>query len=143
MSTGWRNSMKRCCGKLLRIRKLQLKSWTCWVSDERQFLLHDFNNTEVDYGVAPFLHTWVEQQVARTPDTIALVSEDDQLTYRELNARANQLAHYLISCGVGADTLVAVCLERSVEMMVAVIAVLKAGGAYVPFDPQSPLTDSR
>jgi amino acid adenylation domain-containing protein len=106
--------------------------------DERQFLLHDFNNTELDYGVSLFMHTWVEQQVARTPDAIALVSRDDQLTYRELNARANRLAHYLISCGVGADTFVAVCLERSVEMMVALLAVLKAGGAYVPFDPQSP-----
>jgi amino acid adenylation domain-containing protein len=106
--------------------------------DERKFLLHDFNKTEMDNGVPRLLHTLIEQQVARTPGAIALVSEDDQLTYRELNARANQLAHYLISCGVVADTFVAVCLERSVEMVVALLAVLKAGGAYVPLDPQSP-----
>jgi amino acid adenylation domain-containing protein len=106
--------------------------------DERKFLLHDFNHTEVDFGAPLSLHTLVEQQVARTPGAIALVSEHDQLTYRELNERANQLAHYLISCGVTADTLVAVCLERSVEMVVALLAVLKAGGAYVPLDPQSP-----
>ncbi|HET6978712.1 MAG TPA: amino acid adenylation domain-containing protein [Pyrinomonadaceae bacterium] len=106
--------------------------------DERQFLLHDFNDTELDYGAPLFLHTFVEQQVARTSGAIALVSEDDRLTYAELNARANQLAHYLISRGVTTETFVAVCLERSVEMIVALLAVLKAGAAYVPFDPQSP-----
>lgn len=106
--------------------------------DERQFLLHDFNNTEMDYGDPLLLHTFVEQQVARTPGAIALVSEDDRLTYAELNARANQLAHYLISRGVTTETFVAICLERSVEMVVALLAVLKAGAAYVPLDPQSP-----
>jgi amino acid adenylation domain-containing protein len=106
--------------------------------DERKFLLYDFNNNDIDYGAPLFLHTFVEQQVERTPDAIALVSEDSQLTFAELNARANQLAHYLISRGITPDTLVAVCLERSVEMIVALLAVLKAGAAYVPLDPQSP-----
>ena len=106
--------------------------------DERKFLLHDFNNNVMDYGAPLLLHTFVEQQVARTPGAIALVSEDDQFTYAELNARANQLAHYLISRGVTTETFVAICLERSVEMIVALLAVLKAGAAYVPLDPQSP-----
>jgi len=106
--------------------------------DEREFLLHDFNNTEIDYGAPLLLHTFVEQQVARTPGAVALVSADDQLTYAELNARANQLAHYLISRGVTTETFVAICLERSVEMVVALLAVLKAGAAYVPLEPQSP-----
>ncbi len=106
--------------------------------DERRFLLHEFNNTEVDFGAPLLLHTFVEQQVARTPGVIALVSEDDQLTYAELNARANQLAHYLISRGVTNETFVAICLERSLEMVIALLAVLKAGAAYVPLDPQSP-----
>jgi amino acid adenylation domain-containing protein len=106
--------------------------------DEQKFLLHDFNDTEMDHGAPLLLHALIEQQVARTPGAVALVSEDDQLTYAELNARANQLAHYLISRGVTCDTCVAVCLERSVEMMVALLGVLKAGAAYVPLDPQSP-----
>ena len=106
--------------------------------DERQFLLHDFNNTGMDYDVPLLLHKLIEQQVARTPGAVALVSEHDQLTYRELNERANQLAHHLISRGVAPDTLVGICLERSVEMVVGLVAVLKEGGAYVPLDPQSP-----
>jgi len=106
--------------------------------DERKFLLHDFNNNGMDYDVPLLLHKLIEQQVARTPGAIALVSEDDELTYRQLNERANQLAHHLISRGVAPDTLVGICLERSVEMVVGLLAVLKAGGAYVPLDPESP-----
>ncbi|MCB0183913.1 MAG: amino acid adenylation domain-containing protein, partial [Caldilineaceae bacterium] len=88
------------------------------------------------------IHALFEQQVERTPDAVAVVFESEQLTYTELNARANQLAHYLIALGVGssldAETLVAVALERSVEMIVSLLAVLKAGGAYVPIDPTYP-----
>ncbi len=106
--------------------------------DERQFLLHDFNSNKVEYGEPHLLHVFVEQQVARTPAAIAVVSENDRLTYAELNARANQLAHHLISRGVTPETFVAICLERSVEMIVALLAALKAGAAYVPLDPESP-----
>jgi amino acid adenylation domain-containing protein/FkbM family methyltransferase len=106
--------------------------------EERRLLLYDLNNTETDYGLPLVLHTLVEQQVTRNAKAVALVSDDDRLTYEELNRRANQLAHYLISQGVTTDSFVGVCLERSVEMVVALLAVLKAGGAYVPLDPQLP-----
>ena len=79
-----------------------------------------------------------EKQVERTPDEVAVVYEGATLSYRELNERANQLAHYLRRQGVGAETLVGVCLERSVELVVGMLGVLKAGGAYVPIDPQYP-----
>src|SRR6201999_1217277 len=75
----------------------------------------------------------------RTPDAVAVVFEDEQLSYAELNSRANQLAHYLQGLGVGPDARVALCVERSLEMVVALLAVLKAGAAYVPLDPAYPL----
>ena len=74
----------------------------------------------------------------RTPEAVAVVFEGQSLTYRELNARANQLAHYLRSLGVGPEVLVGLCLERSLEMVVALLGILKAGGAYVPLDPGYP-----
>src|SRR5207253_11488055 len=74
----------------------------------------------------------------RTPDAIAVVFADQQLTYRQLNARANQLAHHLQALGVGPDVLVGLCVERSLEMVVAMLGILKAGGAYVPIDPEYP-----
>ncbi|HET6977283.1 MAG TPA: amino acid adenylation domain-containing protein [Pyrinomonadaceae bacterium] len=79
-----------------------------------------------------------EQQVARTPENIAIVDDHEHLTYQELNRRANQLAHLLRQCGVGPESLVGICLERSAGMVVALLAVFKAGGAYVPLDPQYP-----
>jgi amino acid adenylation domain-containing protein len=84
------------------------------------------------------VHQLFEQQVALTPDAIALIFEEQQLTYSQLNARANQLAHHLIDLGVGPDVIVAVCLERSVDLIVALLAILKAGGAYLPLDPSWP-----
>ncbi|MGI2909808.1 AMP-binding protein, partial [Tolypothrix sp. VBCCA 56010] len=72
------------------------------------------------------------------PDAVAVVYEDQQLTYRELNAKANQLAHHLVSLGVGPEILVGICTERSSEMVVGLLAILKAGGAYVPLDPIYP-----
>jgi len=84
------------------------------------------------------VHQLFEQQVARTPEAIALIFEDQQLTYSQLNTRANQLAQHLISLGVGPEDIVAVCLERSVELIVALLAILKAGGAYLPLDPSWP-----
>ena len=69
---------------------------------------------------------------------MAVVDENQQLTYSELNCRANQLAHYLRSLGVGADVLVGICVERSIEMVVGLLGILKAGGAYVPLDPEYP-----
>ena len=85
------------------------------------------------------VHELFEAQVERTPDAVALVDEEQSLTYGELNARANRLAHYLRELGVRPDARVAICMERSVEMVVALLATLKAGGAYVPLDPGYPL----
>ena len=79
----------------------------------------------------------------KTPDSIAVVFEDEQVSYRELNTRANQLAHYLSALGVAPERLVAICLERSVEMIVSILAVLKAGAAYVPIDPTYPIERQR
>ncbi|HSU17579.1 non-ribosomal peptide synthetase [Longimicrobium sp.] len=104
---------------------------------ERRAALEARNATEAAYPGA-CVHELVEAQAARTPDAVALVFHGEQVTYGELNARANRLAHALIARGVGADVRVAVCAERGVEMMVALLAVLKAGGAYVPLDPAYP-----
>ncbi|HXD89812.1 MAG TPA: AMP-binding protein, partial [Candidatus Binataceae bacterium] len=84
------------------------------------------------------VHQIFENQVARTPDAVALIWENDQMTYRELNARANRLAHYLRACGVTREGLTGVCLRRSPETVIAFLAILKAGGAYVPLDPDYP-----
>jgi amino acid adenylation domain-containing protein/thioester reductase-like protein len=84
------------------------------------------------------IHQLVEQQVLQTPSAIAVTFQGQQLTYQELNQKANQLAHYLQSLGVKSETLVGVCIERSLDMLVALLAVLKAGGAYVPLDPSYP-----
>ena len=86
----------------------------------------------------PCIHQLFEAQAERTPDAVALAFVDQQLTYGELNHRANQWAHHLMTLGVGPDVLVGVCLERSVVMVVALLAILKAGGAYVPLDPSYP-----
>jgi non-ribosomal peptide synthetase component F len=84
------------------------------------------------------LHQLFEIQTQRCPEAEAITCEGARLTYRELNTRANHLAHRLRGLGVGPETLVALCLERSLEMVVAVLGILKAGGAYVPLDPASP-----
>jgi amino acid adenylation domain-containing protein len=105
---------------------------------ERQQLLVDWNTTQRDYPRERCLHQLIEAQVERAPEAIAVVYEGHSLTYRELNARANQLAHYLQSLGVGPDVPVGLCVERSLELVVSLLAILKAGGAYVPLDPSYP-----
>jgi len=105
-------------------------------AEQQQFW--QLNQTQVNYPQTLCLHHLVEAQVQRTPDAIAVVFEDQQLTYQELNARANQLAHYLRTLAVGPDVLVGVCLERSLEMVIGLLGILKAGGAYVPIDPAYP-----
>lgn len=104
---------------------------------ERNQLLVAWNSTQADYPHV-CVHELFEAQVQRTPDAIALVAGTQQLTYRALNQRANQLAHYLHSLGVKAESLVGVCIEREPEMMVAILGILKAGGAYLPLDPAYP-----
>ncbi|HJT57763.1 MAG TPA: amino acid adenylation domain-containing protein, partial [Ktedonobacteraceae bacterium] len=105
---------------------------------ELQQLLCEWNETQKDYGAGLCLHTLFETQVERTPEAIALVFEDEHLTYRALNERANQVAHYLWRQGVAPEVLVGLCLERSPEMAIGLLGVLKAGGAYVPLDAAYP-----
>ncbi|NEP11784.1 MAG: amino acid adenylation domain-containing protein, partial [Symploca sp. SIO2C1] len=105
---------------------------------EQQQLLVAWNNTKTDYPDKQCIHELFEAQVQKTPEAIALVFEEQQLTYSQLNSKANQLAHYLQQLGVGPDMLVGICLERSVEMVVGLLAILKVGGAYVPLDPSYP-----
>lgn len=107
-------------------------------STERQQLLVEWNRTQVEHEHAGALHELFESQVKRTPESVALVVEDTILTYQELNQRANQLANYLVAKGIGVESLVGVYLERSAEMVVAILGVLKAGGAYLPIDPAYP-----
>ncbi|MEH1791282.1 amino acid adenylation domain-containing protein [Nostoc sp.] len=107
-------------------------------TSEQQQLLVEWNNTQVDYPQDKCIHQLFEEQVERTPDAVAVVFENQQLTYHELNTRANQLAHYLRSLGVKADVLVGICVERSLDMVVGLLGILKAGGAYVPLDPEYP-----
>jgi amino acid adenylation domain-containing protein len=105
---------------------------------ERSQVLTDWNNTHADYPKDKFLYDLVEAQSWKTPDAVAAEFEDERLSYRELNARANQLAHYLQKLGVGPGVLVGVAVERSLEMLVALLGILKAGGAYVPLDISFP-----
>ncbi len=105
---------------------------------ERRQVLYDWNATQADYPQYNCVHELFEAQVRDTPDAPAVVFEDQTLTYAELNARANRLAHYLRRSGVGPDVLVAICAERSLEMVVGLLGILKAGGAYVPLDPAYP-----
>ncbi|NET16006.1 MAG: amino acid adenylation domain-containing protein, partial [Okeania sp. SIO1H6] len=101
-------------------------------------ILVEWNNTKTDYPTDKCIHQLFQEQVQKTPDAVAVVFELQLLTYSQLNSKANQLAHYLQKLGVVPETLVGICVERSVEMVVGILAILKAGGAYVPLDPNYP-----
>jgi amino acid adenylation domain-containing protein len=105
---------------------------------EREQILCEWNSTRSEYAVEKCIHHLFEAQVERTPEAVALVAEGEELTYAELNERANRLAHYLRGCGVKSEVLVGISMERSVEMIVGLLGILKAGGAYVPLDPAYP-----
>ncbi|MEC4891787.1 MAG: amino acid adenylation domain-containing protein [Oscillatoria sp. PMC 1051.18] len=105
---------------------------------EQHQLLVEWNDTKTDYPLDRCIHQLFEAQVEQTPDAVAIVFGNEQLTYRELNQRANQLAHYLNKLGVKPEVLVGICVERSLEMIVGLLGILKAGGAYVPLDPAYP-----
>jgi surfactin family lipopeptide synthetase A len=105
---------------------------------EQRHLLVEWNGTQTTYPKDQCIHQLFEAQVERTPNAVAVVYENTHLTYRELNRKANQLAHHLRKLGVGPEVLVGICVERSLEMVVGVLGILKAGGAYVPLDPSYP-----
>ncbi|HEX8211982.1 MAG TPA: amino acid adenylation domain-containing protein, partial [Longimicrobium sp.] len=106
---------------------------------ERRLVVREFNHTRREYPRGACVHELFEAQAERTPDAEALVCEHESLSYAELNRRANRLAHHLRALGVGADTRVGICVERSVEMVVGLLGILKAGGAYVPLDASYPV----
>ena len=106
--------------------------------DERRRLQLDWNDYDRDYALDKTVHSAFQDQVQKTPDNDAVVIDDDRLTYAQLNLRANKLAHYLRTLGVGPDVKVIICMDKHIDLPVAVLGVLKAGGAYVPVDPTYP-----
>src|ERR1700730_953776 len=105
---------------------------------ERHQLLIEWNTTQAAYPKDRCLHELFERQVERTPHAIALIDEDEEVNYSELNRRANQIAHHLRKLTVGPEELVGICVERSCDMVVGLLGILKAGGAYVPLDVRHP-----
>ena len=111
---------------------------TCWISDDDKRLLSKWNDTAREFPLKNNLIQLFEEQAKRTPERIACINKDKQLTYKQLNERSNQLARYLIKLGVGPEVLVGICMERSNLMLIGLLGILKAGGGYLPLDPKYP-----
>lgn len=124
--------------RLLKSPDISLSQLELLAEEEKEKLLANLNGREANFLRQKGIHRLFEEQVALSPQAEAVIFEDERVSYKELNERANRTAHYLQSFGVGPETLVGICLKRSVEMVVAVLSVLKAGGAYVPLDPHYP-----
>ena len=125
-------------GCVLGCEDVQVDSISIMDQDEITQVIHGFNVTQVEYPKEALIHELFEQQVGCTPDTVAVQYEGEQLTYAELNAKANQLAHRLLGYGAGRGQCVAIVAPRGIEMLLAQLATLKAGGTYVPIDPAFP-----
>jgi amino acid adenylation domain-containing protein len=132
------NHYRRLLESVIADPSQSLSRLSLMTAEEQRQLLDEWGRTRAEFESLDCIHTLFEAQAARTPDSVAVVYEGRELSYRELNGRANQLARHLRAQGVGPDVLVGVYIERSVEMVVGVLAVLKAGGAYVPLDPMYP-----
>jgi fengycin family lipopeptide synthetase D len=117
---------------------VRLKDIDILTEEERNGILYHFNNTQAEYPKDQTIQRFFEEQVEKTPAQIAIVFEDKQLTYKELNEKANRLARMLRDKGVGPDKIVAIMMKRSLEMIVGILGILKAGGAYLPIDPAYP-----
>ena len=115
----------------------QLSNLPILTQTEQQMHL-EWNDTQTDYQHNQCIHHLFEKQVEQTPDAVAVVFENQSLTYSQLNARANKIAHYLRSLGVEPEVLVGICIERSLFLLIGILGILKAGGAYVPLDPSYP-----
>jgi amino acid adenylation domain-containing protein len=133
-----RTALERLAGTLETVPDTLAASIDVMPEEERRRVLYEWNDTARGYPRDTCIHELFEAQVLMTPDAVAVCFEDRTLTYAELNARANQLARYLRRPGVRPDDRVAICVERCLEMVIAILAVLKAGGAYVPLDPAYP-----
>ena len=118
--------------------QIQINQIPLLTAAEKQQILTAWNQTEIAYPEEKCIHQLFEKQVEKTPNAIAVIYENQQLTYRELNQKANQLANYLKTLGIKPETLVGICIERSLEMVIGLLGILKAGGAYVPIDPNYP-----
>ncbi|MHC5063887.1 MAG: condensation domain-containing protein, partial [Planctomycetota bacterium] len=118
--------------------RASLGSLPILTAEEKKQLFETWNSTETEFEESHCIHELIEAQVAKRPDDVALVFENEQITYRELDAQANQLARKLQQCGVGSETLVGVCVERSIALVTSVLAIHKAGGAYLPLAPEYP-----
>ena len=129
---------ERMLAAIVEAPRAAIGSYEIMDEEERHRVLVEWNDTRVAYPKDKTIQGLFEEQVDRTPDSIAVIYGDEQLTYRELNEHANQLAHYLRDRGVGRETLVGVGLNRSIDLIVAILGILKSGGAYVPLDPQYP-----
>jgi amino acid adenylation domain-containing protein len=139
------DTIERMLGHLETILSAMLKNPGVYVGEipllteeERQQLLVEWNSTESEYPTDKCIHQLFEEKAEQTPNAVAVVFKDQELTYQQLNQRANQLAHHLQSLGVGPEVLVGICVKRSLEMVVGLLGILKAGGAYVPLDPSVP-----
>jgi amino acid adenylation domain-containing protein len=116
----------------------QISNLTLLAPKERNRLLVEWNQTQTDYPSNQCIHQLFEEQVTKTPTQIAVVFEGEELTYQELNCRANRVAHHLQSLGVNPEELVGICIDRSLDFLVGILGILKAGGAYIPLDPAYP-----
>lgn len=129
---------RRLLEEIMNNPKMKISELELLTEAEKHQVLVEWNNNTSDYPKDKCIHQLFEEQVERTPDSVAVVFGEEQLTYRELNERANQLGHYLQKLGVGPGVLVAICMRRSLEMVIGLLGILKAGGAYVPLDPGYP-----
>ena len=139
----WLRHYETLLGGFVADPDLPIHSLPLLTPEERQRILVDWNATEAEYPRDKCVHELIEQQAERTPNAVAVVFGDKRLNYRELNERANQVAHHLAKMGVGKtsanrDTVIGICMDRSLELMVALIGIWKAGAAYLPLDPFYP-----
>lgn len=124
--------------QVLKKQEIKTNKIEILTQDEKNEILNIFNNTQVDYPTDKTIVDLFEEQVSKTPNNVAVVRGKKQLTYKELNEKANSLAHYLVKKGVKENTIVGILLNRSVEVIVSILGVLKSGGAYIPIDPDYP-----
>jgi len=125
-------------GEILRQPSVPIRVLQIMSDAELKKIQIEWNNTTTDYPHEKTIVDLFEEQVAKTPNAIAVVFENQQLTYLQLNTKANLLAHYLTTLGVETETLVGICVERTLEMVVSLLGILKAGGAYIALDPNYP-----
>src|SRR5262249_46323005 len=114
---------------------LRLSNIPILTNPECRRLIEEWNDTAREYPEERSIHELIQEQAVRTPEAVAAVFEDEKITYARLDARSNQLARYLRKRGIGPESLVGLCIERSLDMVVGLLGILKAGGAYVPLDP--------